>query len=103
MSSRAYLLTGGDGQQLLPALRRALMDATEIEIAVSFIRSTGLDLIFNDLDAALQSETRTVKLTVLSSDYMCITDPKALKRLMLLLERGQIFVFLRLEHLIAST
>ena len=114
MSSRAYLLTGGDGQQLLPALRRALMDATEIEIAVSFIRSTGLDLIFKDLDAALQSETRTVKLTVLSSDYMCITDPKALKRLMLLLERGadirifeagasdsfhlKAYIFVRSEH-----
>ena len=114
MSSRAYLLTGGDGQQLLPALRRALMDATEIEIAVSFIRSTGLDLIFKDLDAALQSETRTVTLTVLSSDYMCITDPKALKRLMLLSERGadirifetgasdsfhlKAYIFVRSEH-----
>ena len=114
MSSRAYLLTGGDGQQLLPALRRALMDATEIEIAVSFIRSTGLDLLFKDLDAALQSETRTVKLTVLSSDYMCITDPKALKRLMLLSERGadirifetgvsdsfhlKAYIFVRSEH-----
>ena len=83
-----YLLTGDTGKELLPALRRALTHATEIEIAVSFIRSTGLNLIFGDLEAALQSTTRNVHLTLLTSDYMCITDPKALKRLMLLAERG---------------
>jgi len=83
-----YLLTGGDDNQLLPALRRALTYATEIEIAVSFIRSTGLELIFRDLEAALLSESREVRLSLLTSDYMCITDPKALKRLMLLVERG---------------
>ncbi len=88
MSAKPYLLTGGDNRQLLPALRRALTHATEIEIAVSFIRSTGLELIFGDLEAALQSETRNVRLTLLTSDYMCITDPKALKKLMLLAERG---------------
>ncbi len=88
MSAQQYLLTGGNDRQLLPALRRALTHATEIEIAVSFIRSTGLNLIFGDLEAALQSETRNVRLTLLTSDYMCITDPKALKKLMLLAERG---------------
>ncbi|RTE64293.1 DUF3427 domain-containing protein [Amphritea opalescens] len=85
--SAPYLLTGGDGPQLLPALRRALTHATEIEIAVSFIRSTGLNLIFGDLEAALQSK-RHVRLTLLTSDYLCITDPAALKKLMLLAERG---------------
>nr|WP_320136317.1 DEAD/DEAH box helicase family protein [uncultured Amphritea sp.] len=88
MSSPSYLLTGGDGHQLLPALRRALTHATEIEIAVSFIRSTGLNLIFGDLEAALQSTTRDVRLTLLTSDYLCITDPSALRKLMLLAERG---------------
>jgi len=88
MSARQYLLTGGDNRQLLPALRRALTQATEIEIAVSFIRSTGLDLVFGDLEAALLSDTRKVRLTLLTSDYMCITDPNALKKLMLLSERG---------------
>jgi superfamily II DNA or RNA helicase/HKD family nuclease/SOS-response transcriptional repressor LexA len=88
MSSRSYLLTGGQGNQLLPALRRALTQATEIEIAVSFIRSTGLNLIFGDLEAALQSSNRQVRLTLLTSDYMHITDPKALRKLMLLSERG---------------
>ncbi|MBA4503699.1 DUF3427 domain-containing protein [Marinobacterium marinum] len=88
MSAKSYLLTGGDNRQLLPALRRALTQATEIEIAVSFIRSTGLELIFGDLEAALRSETRNVRLTLLTSDYMCITDPNALKKLMLLAERG---------------
>jgi superfamily II DNA or RNA helicase/HKD family nuclease/SOS-response transcriptional repressor LexA len=88
MSSQSYLLTGGDDNQLLPALRRALTHATEIEIAVSFIRSTGLNLIFGDLESVLKSETRNVRLTLLTSDYMCITDPKALRKLMLLAERG---------------
>lgn len=88
MSAQQYLLTGGNDRQLLPALRRALTYATDIEIAVSFIRSTGLELIFGDLEAALRSETRNVRLTLLTSDYMCITDPKALKKLMLLAERG---------------
>lgn len=88
MSASAYLITGGSDNQLLPALRRALTDATEIEIAVSFVRSTGLALIFDDLAAVLQSEARDVRLTLLTSDYMCITDPKALKKLMLLAERG---------------
>jgi superfamily II DNA or RNA helicase/HKD family nuclease/SOS-response transcriptional repressor LexA len=88
MSSGLYLLTGGDDNQLLPALRRALAHATEIEIAVSFIRSTGLNLIFGDIEAALRSDSRNVRLSLLTSDYMCITDPKALKKLMLLVERG---------------
>ncbi|TCK07269.1 DUF3427 domain-containing protein [Marinobacterium mangrovicola] len=88
MSAKQYLLTGGENRQLLPALRRALTHASDIEIAVSFIRSTGLNLIFGDLEAALQSETRQVRLTLLTSDYMCITDPTALKKLMLLAERG---------------
>lgn len=88
MSTCSYLITGGSDNQLLPALRRALTHATDIEIAVSFIRSTGLNLIFADLAAALQSEVRQVRLTLVTSDYMCITDPKALKKLMLLVERG---------------
>lgn len=88
MTSRSYLLTGGESSQLLPALRRALTHATDIEIAVSFIRSTGLNLILGDLQAALQSAERKVRLSLLTSDYMNITDPKALRKLMLLAERG---------------
>lgn len=86
--TQKYLLTGGDGNQLLPALRRALNSATAIDIAVSFIRSTGLNLLFGDIDSALRSEERTVNIRILTSDYMCITDPHALRRLMLLSERG---------------
>ncbi|MDO6461480.1 DEAD/DEAH box helicase family protein [Granulosicoccaceae sp. 1_MG-2023] len=88
MTASSYLITGGGDNQLLPALRRALTHATDIEIAVSFIRSTGLNLIFGDLVAAMESDERDVRLTLLTSDYMCITDPKALKKLLLLVERG---------------
>lgn len=87
-NTSSFLVTGGEHHPLLPALRRALVQATEIEIAVSFIRKSGLDLIFSDLEAALLSETRRVRLTVLTSDYLSVTDPLALRQLMLLAERG---------------
>lgn len=82
-----YLLTGGKDQQLLPALRRALRHATEIEIAVSFIKYSGLELIFKDLEDSMQS-LRQVKLTLITSDYLCVTDPRALRKLLFLAERG---------------
>lgn len=85
--SNGYLLTGGSGHQLLPALRHAILHATEVEIAVSFIKYSGLELIFSDLEAALQSE-RGTQLTLLTSDYLNVTDPRALRKLMLLAERG---------------
>ncbi|AWB34837.1 DUF3427 domain-containing protein [Orrella marina] len=114
MNTQSSLLSGGEQSPLLPALRRALSQATEIEIAVSFIRSSGLDLIFGDLEVALCSQTRRVKLTILTSDYMSVTDPRALRRLMLLVERGasirvyetdgsdsfhlKAYIFVRTEH-----
>ncbi|NVK41152.1 MAG: DUF3427 domain-containing protein [Oceanospirillaceae bacterium] len=85
--SNARLLTGGADRPLLAALRHAISHATEIEIAVSFIKFSGLDLIFEDLEVALLSE-REVRLTILTSDYLDVTDPRALRRLMLLAERG---------------
>ncbi|MCP8687367.1 DUF3427 domain-containing protein [Marinobacterium sp. OS208] len=81
------LITGGADQPLLSSLRHAISHATEIEIAVSFIKVSGLELIFKDLETALLSE-RQVQLRLLTSDYLCVTDPRALRLLMLLAERG---------------
>ena len=81
------LFTGGKDSPLLPELRQAIARASEIEIAVSFVKLSGLRLIFNELADFISSE-RYKKLTFLCSDYLCITDPLALRMLMLLAERG---------------
>jgi superfamily II DNA or RNA helicase/HKD family nuclease/SOS-response transcriptional repressor LexA len=88
MTVQNYLITGRQEKHLLHEIRDALKTATNIEIAVSFIRNSGLNLIVDDIEAAMSSSTRNVELTVLTSDYMNITEPQALKRLMLLKERG---------------
>ena len=88
MTAVNYLITGRDKHYLLHEIRNALKTATRIEIAVSFIRSSGLNLIIGDIEDAMSSSLRNVKLSLLTSDYMNITEPQALKRLMLLKERG---------------
>ncbi|TPV54787.1 DUF3427 domain-containing protein [Aestuariibacter sp. GS-14] len=88
MTATNYLITGRDKHYLLHEIRTALKTATNIEIAVSFIRNSGLNLIIEDIEAAMSSSLRNVQLSLLTSDYMNITEPQALKRLMLLRERG---------------
>ena len=60
--------------------------ADEIEFAVAFIKSSGLELILPSLLDAVTA--RNARLTLLTSDYLDFTDPQALKRLMLLAERN---------------
>jgi superfamily II DNA or RNA helicase/SOS-response transcriptional repressor LexA len=64
----------------------SIHQADEIELAVSFIKSSGLELIFSALSDAVT--IRGARLTVLTSDYLDVTDPQALRKLMLLAERG---------------
>ncbi len=52
---------------------------------MAFIRQSGLDLIFDALRDAMD---RRVLIRVLTSDYLDVTEPQALRRLMLLAERG---------------
>ncbi|WP_194086972.1 hypothetical protein [Pseudoalteromonas sp. PS5] len=77
------LYVGGD-DPLLPALLHAIEQADEIEITVSFIQRSGLDLLFDALYDALVNGT-TLKL--LTSDYLDFTCPLALKELMTLHSR----------------
>ncbi len=86
MSPVPALITGGPDDPLLPRLLEEINQASEIELAVAFIKSSGLNLLFDALQDAVQ--TRAVTLRVLTSDYLDITDPQALRMLMLLQERG---------------
>jgi superfamily II DNA or RNA helicase/SOS-response transcriptional repressor LexA len=79
-----HLITGGD-DPFLPKLLDAINSAAKINITVAFIRESGLFLIFEALMDALK---RNVEIRVLTGDYLNITDPKALRHLMLLQMAG---------------
>ena len=64
MTATNYLVTGRNQQYLLHEIRDALKSATNIEIAVSFIRMSGLSLIIQDIEDAMNSEVRDVKLSL---------------------------------------
>ena len=82
--SEQSLVTGGD-DPFLPKLIAAINQATRIDIAVSFIRSSGLELIKPALEDALEAD---VKVRIITGDYLHITEPKALRLLMILQEKG---------------
>ena len=82
--SEQSLVTGGD-DHFLPKLIAAINQATRIDIAVSFIRSSGLELIKPALEDALEAD---VKIRIITSGYLHITEPKALRVLMILQEKG---------------
>lgn len=91
------LVTGGDNP-FLPHLCAAMRQANEIEIAVAFTKVTGLRLLLPELHDALEaddSEQRHgTRIRFLTSDYLDVTDPEALRLLMLLQEQGaQVRVF----------
>jgi superfamily II DNA or RNA helicase/SOS-response transcriptional repressor LexA len=79
-----YLTVGGD-DPFLPSLVEAINHATEIRIAAAFIRMTGLRLIQDSLIDAL---ARRAKVRVLTGDYLGVTEPVALRYLLLLKEKG---------------
>ena len=100
-SSEAKLVTGGD-DPFLPHLSHALSRATDIAMAVSFIKTTGLRLLMPELLAAVTADDAVAnastnhprRIRVLTSDYLDVTDPEALRLLRLVQERGaQIRVF----------
>lgn len=91
------LVTGGE-HPLLPHLCDAIAQADEIDLAVAFIKTTGLRLLLPDLHAALLADGERprppARVRVLTSDYLDVTDPEALRLLMLLQEQGaQVRIF----------
>lgn len=85
------LITGGD-DPFLPHLSQAISRANEIDIAVAFIKTTGMRLLLPDLLAMLPSgdddPPPTCRIRVLTSDYLDVTDPEALRLLLLLQGKG---------------
>lgn len=79
------LTTGGANDPLLPKLLRAINYATEVEISVSFIQPSGLQLLLPALTDALAAGAR---IKILTSDYLQITSPEALRQLILLRDLG---------------
>lgn len=79
------LTVGSHHDPLLDKLVTAINHASTIEISVSFIMKSGLDLLF---DALLDALNRGVKLRLLTSDYLSVTQPVALRELMLLVDKG---------------
>jgi superfamily II DNA or RNA helicase len=78
-------LTIGGNDPFLPSLIDSINHADEIAIAAAFIRMTGLELIQESLEDAL---SRGARVRILTGDYLAITEPMALKYLMLLRQRG---------------
>jgi superfamily II DNA or RNA helicase/SOS-response transcriptional repressor LexA len=79
-----HLVTGGD-DPFLPKLTDDINSAKRIDITVSFIRQSGLHLIHNALKEALE---RGVEMRILTGDYLNVTEPIALRHLLLLQESG---------------
>ncbi len=90
-NSSDKLVTGGDNP-FLPHLCRSISQATEIDFAVAFIKATGLRLLLPDLHDALtvqdEFQHTPARLRVLTSDYLDVTDPDALRLLLLLQQQG---------------
>ncbi len=92
------LFTGEPQHPLLSQLCHSIARADEIDLAVSFVQASGLRLLIPDLHDALARhavESRPpARVRILTSDYLDITDPNALRLLMLLQEQGaQVRIF----------
>ena len=84
--AEGYLLTTGTANDpLLPKLVHAINHATEIDICVSFAQPSGVSLLLEPLIDACRSGA-TVR--IMTSDYLYITHPRALRLLALLQQRG---------------
>jgi superfamily II DNA or RNA helicase/HKD family nuclease len=85
------LITGGP-DPFLPHLCAAMKRATEVELAVAFVKSTGLRLLLPDLHDVLERDDSRAgaqaRVRILTSDYLGVTDPEALRMLMLLQALG---------------
>ncbi|MBU3824598.1 MAG: DEAD/DEAH box helicase family protein [Candidatus Oceanisphaera merdipullorum] len=69
---------------LLAAINKTTTDS-QIGIAVSFIRHSGWRLLH---DALFEALARRVAISIITSDYLDVTEPVALREMMLLVERG---------------
>ena len=86
-----HLITGGE-DPFLPHLSSAINSASDVDLAVAFVKTTGLRLLLPDLHSALKGDVelkrQPARVRVLTSDYLDVTDPEALRLLMLLQAQG---------------
>lgn len=75
--STSTLFTGNTGPTLESELRREIRTADEIDFLISFIKFSGLRLIYEDL----VEFTKTKKLRVITTSYMGASDYKAILEL----------------------
>lgn len=78
----------GDDAHLDQALRAALLHAERADIVSAFVQTSGVDLLRDDLRDALR---RGATVRLLTGDYLGVTSPDALRRLLSLADEHQSF------------
>lgn len=78
-SDSPQLLATGENSPLLPLLERELETATQLDIAVAFVMPSGVEKLSPYLEDLLR---RGGSLRLVTGDYLDITDPGALQRLL---------------------
>ena len=84
------LTIGGRQHHFLPKLCHAIRSAGQVDMAVAFVKTTGLNLLLPDLLDVIHKdrEPAPARVRILTSDYLDITDPEALRKLSLLQDHG---------------
>ena len=91
------VLVDGQVRLLLPELVERLRDVEfdRVDIVVSFIKMSGLNLLMGALEDALE---RGAEVRILTTDYLGLTEPAALARLRDLMEDNPNKLSVRLFH-----
>lgn len=82
-----YGLISNNKRNMYESLKKSIQESDEIIMNVSFIRDSGMKLLIKDLKEAKE---RGKRIKILTSDYMKVTEPNALYRL---LEIGGVKIF----------
>ncbi|MCL4819623.1 MAG: HIT domain-containing protein [Vicinamibacteria bacterium] len=88
--STPRLVTGGEADPLLPYLAREFAASDAADIAVGFVMGSGVERLVSHLREFLD---RGARLRLLTGDYLDVTDPDALVRLLDLEGDRQLRVF----------
>ena len=82
------LFTGTNGLSIDEEIKKDIQTADNIDLVVSFIKFTGLRLLYNELKEFVKK--KGTKLRILTTTYMGATDVKAIKMLFDLKELGDV-------------
>ena len=73
-----FIFNGPDEVQVLSTIKNELIECDEFYISVAFITDSGITPLLQDLK---ELEEKGVKGKIITTDYLCFTQPKAIKRL----------------------